>query len=315
MNRDTIIQQNILKALAYFDIFRYPLTAEEITLFLHSPATVNEVYLQALILLRDRKIFAIAGLYMLQDDAVLAERRKKGNQSAVKEMEKAQKIARWLFCFPFVRSIAVSGSLSKNYADEHTDIDFFVITAGGRLWLTRTLLHILYKLPRITRKRRPFCLNYYIDDAVMEIEEKNIFTATEIITLLPLEGQTTFKQFKEANSWVNSYYPQHSIAPVFIHNPGNRLKRLLEALFSNRFGNWLEQRLMQATQRRWQQKMQRNAVNEKGLKISMKSGAHYAKPDPENFQRNIINLYEQRLKGLNPLVGSPAESIPVVKPG
>jgi predicted nucleotidyltransferase len=299
LNRDTIIQQDILKALAYFDIFRYPLTAEEITLFLHSPATGAEVQKQILLLQQELRVFCIDGLYMLQDDVSLAERRKKGNQSAVKEIEKAKKIARWLFRFPFVRSIAVSGSLSKNYADEQTDIDFFVITAGDRLWLARTLLHILYKLPRFTGKRRPFCLNYYIDDAVMEIEEKNIFTATEIITLLPLEGQTTFKQFRAANEWVSSYYPQHKAAPVFIHNPGSRFKKLLEALFSNRFGNWLEQRLMQATNRRWQQKMLRNAVNEKGVKISMKSGGHYAKPDPENFQRNIINLYEQRLRELS----------------
>jgi hypothetical protein len=298
LNRDTIIQQDILKALAYFDIFRYPLTVEEITLFLHSPAPVNEVYLQALILLKERKIFAITGLFMLQDDVSLAERRKKGNELAVKEMEKAAKAARWLFRFPFVRSIAVSGSLSKNYADEHTDIDFFVITAGGRLWITRTLLHLLYKLPRFTGKRRPFCLNYYIDDVVMEIEEKNIFTATEIITLLPLEGQAAFKQFKEVNEWVNSYYPQHTIAPVFINNRSNRLKRLLEAFFNNSFGNWLEQRLMQATNRRWQKKMLRNAVNEKGVKISMKSGVHYAKPDPENFQRKVISLYEERISCL-----------------
>jgi hypothetical protein len=299
LNNDAIIRQDILKALAYFDIFRYPLTVEEITLFLHSTATLEKVYQQAFILLKGRKIFAIDGLFMLRDDMLLAERRKKGNQLAVKEMEKAKKIARWLFWFPFVRSIAVSGSLSKNYADEHTDIDFFVITAGGRLWLTRTLLHILYKLPRFTGKRRSFCLNYYIDDVVMAIEEKNIFTATEVITLLPLEGEAVFKQFKLANEWVNSYYPQHKITSAFINKPPSRSKKLLEALFNNRFGNWLEQRLMQTTNRRWHKKMLRNAVNEKGVKISMKSGEHYAKPDPENFQRNIVNLYEQRLRELN----------------
>jgi hypothetical protein len=315
LSRDTIIQQDILKVLAYFDIFRYPLTVDEVTSFLHSSATVTEVEQQSVLLLKQGRIFTFDGLYMLQDDAALAERRQKGNQLALGEMKKAVKAARWLFRFPFVRSIAVSGSLSKNYADEHTDIDFFVITAGGRLWLARTLLHILYKLPRLTRKSRPFCLNYYIDDAVMEIEEKNIFTATEIITLLPLEGDAPFKQFKAANAWVNDYYPQHKSAAVSIPNRSNPVKKILEALFSNRFGNWLEQRLMQATSRRWQKKMLRNAVNEKGVRISMKSGVHYAKPDPENFQRNVIHSYEQRLMEVCVVKDLMEEKDPGVKQG
>ncbi len=314
MNRDTTIQQDILKALAYFDIFRYPLTIEEITFFLHSPADMEEVKQQALALLRAGRVYAVNDFFMLQDDVTLAERRTKGNQLAIQELKKAASSARWLFRFPFVRSIAVSGSLSKNYADEHTDIDFFVITAGGRLWITRTLLHLLYKLPRFTGKGRPFCLNYYIDDAGMEIEEKNIFTATEIVTLLPLEGEASFKQFRAANEWVSSYYPQHSNSTASIGSTStSRIKRLLEALFNNRFGNWLEHRLMEATSRRWQKKMLRNAVNEKGIRISMKAGKHYSKPDPENFQRNIIHLYEQRVNRLNNIAGSLDESIPVAK--
>jgi predicted nucleotidyltransferase len=298
LNRDTIIQQDILKALAYFDIFRYPLTLEEITFFLHSPAEMGKVFEQMLLLQRAGRIFATDGFFMLQDDASLAARRKKGNQLAAEEMKKAARTAKWLCRFPYVRSIAVSGSLSKNYADEHTDIDFFVITAGGRLWIARTLLHSLYKLLWLAGKRRWFCLNYYIDDAVMEIEEKNIFTATEIVTLKPLEGAATFWQFAAANAWVKQYYPQYKTIDPGIPTKRGLLKRLSEALLNNRLGNWLEQRLMQATKRRWQQKMLRNAVNEKGIKISMKADAHYAKPDPEHFQRNIIRLYEERVRGV-----------------
>jgi hypothetical protein len=314
LNRDTIIQQDIIKALAYFDIFRYPLTVEEITRFLQSTATTAEVEQQTAVLLQQQHICSMDGLYMLQDAAALAERRRKGNDFAKEEMKKAVSIARRLSGFPFVRSIAVSGSLSKNYADENTDIDFFVITAGGRLWITRTLLHILYKLPRFTGKSMPFCLNYYIDDTALEIEEKNIFTATEIITLLPLEGANTFNQFITANEWIKRYYPQHPGSTSIINNDSrSRLKKLLEALFNNGFGNWLERRLMQTTSRRWQKKMQRNAVNEKGVKISMRSGAHYAKPDPGNFQRKIINLYEQRLNRVINVDGAVTESIQIAK--
>jgi hypothetical protein len=315
LNRDTIIQQDILKVLAYFDIFRYPLTIQEITLFLHTPATVAEVYEQAFVLLKARQAYVLEGLYTLQDDASLIERRQKGNHLAITEMQKAVKTARWLYRFPYVRSIAVSGSLSKNYADEHTDIDFFVITAGGRLWVARTILHLLYKLLWLMGRRRWFCLNYYIDDAVMEIEEKNIFTATEIVTLIPLEGAAVFSEFAAANHWVQQYYPQHVQKAMAVNRAKGAVKKLVEALLNNKLGDWLERRLRMATGNRWQKKMQRNAVNEKGIKISMQPGIHYAKPNPANFQQKVIDMYEQRISSLPGLAASAGEKAAVVKPG
>ena len=41
-------------------------------------------------------------------------------------------------------------------------------------------------------------VNYYIDEAAMEIEEKNIFTAVEIITLIPMKGEEQINRFSTA---------------------------------------------------------------------------------------------------------------------
>lgn len=40
----------------------------------------------------------------------------------------------------------------------------------------------------------------------MEIQEKNRFTATELKTLIPLEGKAIFELFYENNKWVNGYF-------------------------------------------------------------------------------------------------------------
>jgi predicted nucleotidyltransferase len=51
---------------------------------------------------------------------------------AVKHIKKAKAVAKFLSWFPYIRGIAISGSLSKNFADENSDLDFFIITAANR---------------------------------------------------------------------------------------------------------------------------------------------------------------------------------------
>jgi len=83
--------------------------------------------------------------YCLFNNYALAERRKKGNDAAAKLLKKADKAANFIAAFPFVKGVAISGSLSKKFADEDADIDFFIITAANRLWLARTFLHLFLK--------------------------------------------------------------------------------------------------------------------------------------------------------------------------
>ena len=104
-------------------------------------------------------------------------------------MHKALRNARLIFHFPFTRAIMISGSLSKNYADEASDVDYFIIVKPGRLWIARTLL-IIYKRIFLMNSKKYFCVNYFIDEDHLEIEEKNLFTAVELTTLIPIHGFT-----------------------------------------------------------------------------------------------------------------------------
>ena len=92
--------------------------------------------------------------------------------------------------------MGISGSLSKGYYDDDGDIDFFIITSPKRLWIARTFL-ILYKKIFLLNSRKYFCVNYFISSNALEIEEKNIFTATELTTLLPMFGNGSFHKFYE----------------------------------------------------------------------------------------------------------------------
>ncbi len=110
--------------------------------------------------------------------------------------------------FPFVRAVLASGSLSKGYMDEKSDIDFFIITAPHRLWIARTLL-VLYKRLFLGGSHKHFCVNYFVDEDHLEIEEKNLFTATELATVLPLYGAEQYKSLIKTNGWVRDFFPNY----------------------------------------------------------------------------------------------------------
>jgi predicted nucleotidyltransferase len=84
--------------------------------------------------------------------------------------------------FPFVRGVFVTGSLSKNSSDSSSDLDFMVITRKGRLWIARTLL-MLFKKIFLLNSYKYFCINFLLSEDNLEIEDKNVFTATEVMTV------------------------------------------------------------------------------------------------------------------------------------
>ncbi|MEI9810645.1 MAG: hypothetical protein WDO16_23755 [Bacteroidota bacterium] len=139
-------------------------------------------------LVAEGTIFRIAEFYLLQNDSALVKRRREGNQRAGQLLPKAMRIGRFLSRFPYVRGVGISGSLSKMYADEKADIDFFIITKANRLWIARTFMHLFKKLTFLTGRQHLYCMNYYIDEKALKLGEQNIYTAIETVTLLPAGG-------------------------------------------------------------------------------------------------------------------------------
>ena len=293
------IKKNILATLAYFDVFNYPLTRDEICLFL--PVKCDTILFDVAMscLVSGRLIYRFDKFYTLKNDPYLIERRNSGNEKAFEMIKTARKIGNLLIKFPYVRGIAISGSLSKNFADEDSDIDFFLITAPNRLWIARTLMHFLKKLTFLVNREHFFCMNYYVDEQQLEIPEKNIYTATEVVTLIPIQGDTTFADFFTANAWTRNYLPNH-IMRVSTAKPLRKiaLKSFFEWLLNNRLGDKLDNHLMKITADRWKQKTEEKKLNDHGMLLAMATGKHFSKPDPGNFQVKLIKRYESRVAQL-----------------
>jgi hypothetical protein len=294
------MKSSILKVLAYFDLFDYPVTADEILFFMDREVSLIDLKAELEALTHKGLLFPDGNFYALRQDPELAIRRIRGNHHADELLKIAARISRQLYLFPYVRGIGISGSLSKHFADEQADIDYFIITRRNRLWIARTLMHLFKKMNYLRNRQNWYCMNYYVDEEALEIKEKNIFTATEMITLLPASGNGGLARFFDANDWTTHYFPHYRTrqkeakGPV----PTSFLKTTLENLLNNRWGDRLDDLLQRWTSRRWEKKEQRGDRNKKGNRMSLQNEKHFSRPNPENFQQRVLGRYAARLKQL-----------------
>lgn len=291
-------ENSILKVLVYFDVFSYPVTLDEIISFLDKP--VEDAELQTAIsgLVDKQHIYKLDEFYSLQNDVTLAERRRKGNQLAASLLARGQKIANFLYGFPYVRSIGISGSVSKNFADEQSDIDYFIITKANRLWIARTILHIFRKNPFLKHRHDHYCMNYFIDEADLVIAEKNIYTATELYTIVPVAGNGSMKTFFDTNNWAFGYFPNKQL-PVIkneVKSSNHWLKKIVEALLNNKSGDWLDNYFMNLTTSRWKKKEDEQRLNRKGERMGLETGKHFSKPRIIFFHDWFMNKYKSKME-------------------
>ncbi|MDF2431977.1 MAG: hypothetical protein JWP44_1608 [Mucilaginibacter sp.] len=290
------IKENILAALAYFDMFNYPLTRAEIYLFLKKK--YNYAFFDDALkcMLNSGIIYQFAQFYTLKNDHYLVVRRNEGNKKAAELIKIAGVVGDLLIKFPYVRGIAISGSLSKNFADEYSDIDLFIITEKNRLWIARTILHCFKKLTFLVKKEQLFCMNYFIDLEQLEIIEKNIYTAIEVGTLIPLQGDIVFQKFYAANSWISEFTPNKNMR-IATAKPvkSSFFKIFVEYLLNRSSGNFIDNILLKITASRWRKKTIHKKLNSHGILLGMQTDKHFAKPDPVNFQNKLLAKYEKKV--------------------
>jgi hypothetical protein len=297
----TQLRESILKVVAYFDLFNYPVTLEEIRHFLDQPVRGDVLPAAALKSLLDKQLLWQHGqYYSCKNDPQLVERRKQGNRMAIKQLKNAMRVSRVLSWFPYVRGVGISGSLSKNIAYKGSDLDFFIITAANRLWIARSIQHLCIKPFGWLGLRRWCCLNYYIDEQSLEIGEHNIFTAVEVATLLPAQGKGIFHSFFSANQWIYSYLPNGSFRETPAKEPAMPwLKKGVERLLNSKLGDRLDNRMMQFFTRRWKKLLERGLATNTGFVLgSMITDKHYCKPIPNHFQQKILSRFQENVTAI-----------------
>lgn len=290
----------LIQTLAYYDVFFYPLTFSEITAKLTVKSRPSEIQLALEELEKEDIIFKFDEFYSLRNDYSLIEKRRTANARALEQMELARKKAAFISRFPFIRGIFVSGSLSKNYADDKSDLDFFVVTSPNRLWLARTFFVMARKILIAKKNYKHYCLNYFIASNHLSIEERNIFTATELATLIPVYGHSYYHQLLMANPWLGEWLPNFQWGPQPIEeDKPSRLKSALEWLLrvitTKRTEQWLMNLTLFKLRRQHESKF-----SKEDFAVAFKAREYVSKVHIGHNQKRILDLYEKRLKDFQP---------------
>ena len=292
------LHKAILQTLLYFDVFKYPITEQEIFENCAVLTNAQEIKQSLSELHTLGYVKKIKDFYMpLWADVDSVERREKANIRAQEMMQTAFNYSKKAAKLPFVKGLCISGSLSKNYFDDQSDIDFFVVTKANRLWICRSLFIIYYKmLPK--SKRKYYCLNYFISEADLRIEDKNIFVATELAHLIPTVNYDMYLDILEKNQW---YKPAFSNKPPkpntnCIDTPTSMVKIITEALFPGTFGDRLDDFFMQRTAKRWKRIFAK--MDSKDFEIQFRARKHSAKRHEKGHQSKVLVILDQKMKDL-----------------
>jgi hypothetical protein len=283
----------ILKVLLYYDIFQYPLQEQEIYSFL-SVKSEGALQEELSCLCQCGLIGQHEGYYFIGTHTALVNRRKKGNQEAEKYLKIARKHAGWLSALPFVQCICISGSLSKHYMDEKSDIDYFMIAEPNRLWILRAMLSVICKVLWVLRSQKYFCPNYIITPRTLEIRDQNMYTAIEIATLLPVYNAAGYMNFMQANPWIKQYFPNRTTGLPSAHVQPFRKKKPAAAWIQNLFAT-LDENLYHLYKKHYQRKFE----GARGLNIAITELNFHKdiyKMHLSGHRNKILDRYEQNLQ-------------------
>jgi hypothetical protein len=239
--RASVVLGSVFHTLAYADVFDYPLTAPEVYRYLTSTKAKLEEVTRVL---SDSPLFSRVGEYFtLHGREEIVTTRERRSKVAARLWPKAVRYGRIIAALPFVRMVAVTGSLSMNNTDEGKDVDYMIVTAPNHLWTCRVFSLLIARIAKLDGIR--LCPNYLITTNALELKERSLYVAHEVAQMIPISGAETYDEMCRLNAWIDDYLPNASGAPVFPQNvkPLKKMppiQRILEIIFSLPFGTWLE---------------------------------------------------------------------------
>ena len=195
--------------LYYHDIFEYPLTKKEISLWQPGKKLEGEF-------VKPVEIEKKGEYSFLKGEGRLVTARREREKISKRKLEIAKKGARIISLIPFVKMVAITGALAMGNAKVSSDVDLFIICERGSLWITRLITILLLDTLGVPRnaggrvERDKLCLNMWLDerDLIWDRKDRNFYTAHEIAQIIPLTNKdNTYERFIRQNRWIGDFWP------------------------------------------------------------------------------------------------------------
>lgn len=307
-----IAEKAILKTLAYFDLFSYPLTSTEIYNYLNQ-FEITEIKLQNILAgMKGRQIEEKFGYFFLMGRSETVENRRKNLVISELKLKKARKAIRFIRCVPFLRAVFVCNTVASGTADENSDIDFFVITSMGRIWIVRLFTNLILRVFRLRTYGRnskdKICLSFFVDENNLNLEklksqEEDIHFTYWLSQMIPVYDPKNFwKKFVSANYWTKKYLPNLNLNFGYLNVVGTGKfsllwKKIWELMWLGTYGDLIEKQSKELQMAKFKLSVkEKSKLNDNGVVI----GSGVIKLH-ENDTR--VFVYENWIAKLNQLLG------------
>ena len=256
------LSESIRRTLGYFDLFDCPLTKEELFAYLWQPPQLN--YEEFLVQVGERhEVFQekFSYFFLFDREATLENRRRRLLISEQK-LKIAVRAVKKIRAVPFLRAVFVCNSVGAGLARTDSDIDFFIITAPGRIWLVRFFSNLVLKFWRLRtfgkKHRDKICLSFYVDEKHLNLQplcavKDDIHFIYWLHEMVPVyDPKNLYESFLKANRWTQGYVPniarksQSSYLHVIADGKFGRVWRnMWEAMWGGAYGGVLENQTKQ----------------------------------------------------------------------
>ena len=201
-----------------------------------------------------------------------------------------------LGALPFVRGVLITGSLSKNSAVQGDDVDFLLLVQPGRVWSLKTLTHVARKvMPEPLREL--FCTNYLLDVDHLALEQRNLFTAVELCTAIPMFGPQACTDFLHANRWAAQFVPGMDWSVARAQNARRQSRHMpvtaVERAWSGPLATAAEKRALSMWDRYWRRKY--SWLSESQRQRRFQRGEEVATNHLHDFQEYVLREARGRL--------------------
>ncbi len=298
---------SILATLAYADLFDFPMRTQEIHHYLIGRrADFDDIDRT---LRTDPRLSARIehreGMAHLAGRRELRERRLEREAIARRLRPAADRFAAQIASLPFVRMVALTGALALENTEATGDIDFLLVTAQGRLWITRAMVVLLVR--RAALEGVSLCPNYLLSETALYLPDQDLYSAHELVQMVPLSGQTHYWHMRRLNhSWVRSFLPNAAGLPPArgvesLRQDGRRRaltrveEKLLRLPLVNRLENWERSRKIRRFTRGIDRRGEEQAVL---ARSEERFGPDWCKGHFDHHAARTLAAFSQRLEGL-----------------
>lgn len=295
------VEAAILKTVAYVDMFDYPLTAAEIHRYLVGVAAPASAVVAVLGNggLVPRHLASHAGYFTLPGREEIVATRRQREVTARQLWPEATSYGRLIAGLPFVRMVAVTGSLAVNNVEPDADVDYLIVTENGRLWLTRALTILVVRLA--ARRKVTLCPNYFLSRRSLVFRERNLYTAHELVQMRPIAGLDVYREMRQLNLWTADFLPNADRdQPDTLVPPAEPAKggwrRAAEAVLRTPAGTLAEQWEMRRKMRKFS--LDSSYGNSSEFAAEVAFSPDWCKGHFDGHGRRIMDRFASQLRGL-----------------